>query len=398
MDERISIYLDEEGLRELVQSVGLNERQRRLFLGWLARRHGRGGITKVASLAQVSMNTVKAGMEQLNAREDPPEDGRIRKPGGGRKPITAKYRDIDKILEGFLVESLSESAFAKSEPALLWTTMGIRPLARKLGEMGYVISHRTVGNLLDGLGFRMHPAPTIITAYEPRPKRDAQFAFIEQQAGQYLGKGLPVLSISGSSPRSSCPDALDERTAFLNMSLAGNAAELLVESLACWWQRVGTPGFPDARKMLVVCDADVHEPPDADTWLRALARLCESTGLEIQVAHFPSGYSRWAQVAHRTFCGNRESLSAADGPAQNARDTRAATIRTVMELVASPLETGPRKIHVANGPDPASQGPGTPTRASNPNDGEVCEAALPEVVPVGEFGQWNYIVRGFQKT
>ena len=64
----------------------LDERQRRLLLGAEARALGRGGIARVAAAAGVSAPTVTRGLAEV--RVGATGDGRVRKPGGGRKPLT----------------------------------------------------------------------------------------------------------------------------------------------------------------------------------------------------------------------------------------------------------------------------------------------------------------------
>lgn len=66
----------------------LDERGRRLFAGLLVARHGRGGIELVARVTGLSRNTIRRGVRELYR---PPQAllGRVRRPGGGRKPATA---------------------------------------------------------------------------------------------------------------------------------------------------------------------------------------------------------------------------------------------------------------------------------------------------------------------
>ena len=65
----------------------LNEKQRRLFLGWLARQQGRGAIRRLARITGVSRNTIRRGLRELRQRVAP---GRIRRPGGGRPAVEKK--------------------------------------------------------------------------------------------------------------------------------------------------------------------------------------------------------------------------------------------------------------------------------------------------------------------
>jgi hypothetical protein len=68
----------------------LDEKARRLFVGFLARQHGRGGVTHLGRVTGLSRNTIRLGMAQLDR---PPRDGgRIRRPGGGRPGVEKKAR------------------------------------------------------------------------------------------------------------------------------------------------------------------------------------------------------------------------------------------------------------------------------------------------------------------
>lgn len=65
----------------------LDERQRRLAIGAEARSLGHGGIRRVAVAAGVREGTVSRGVAELESGQAPL--GRVRRPGGGRKKVTA---------------------------------------------------------------------------------------------------------------------------------------------------------------------------------------------------------------------------------------------------------------------------------------------------------------------
>jgi len=74
--------------RELNRFVAiLNEKQRRLFLGLLARQQGRGAIRRLARITGVSRNTIRRGVRELGQCV---ASGRIRRPGGGRPAAEKK--------------------------------------------------------------------------------------------------------------------------------------------------------------------------------------------------------------------------------------------------------------------------------------------------------------------
>jgi hypothetical protein len=82
------------GLQEKFRQAGpsLNELERRLWAAREARELGRGGLTIVSQALRMSPNTVKRGMQELEASRpgrDAATELRIRKSGGGRKPKTS---------------------------------------------------------------------------------------------------------------------------------------------------------------------------------------------------------------------------------------------------------------------------------------------------------------------
>ena len=65
----------------------LDERQQRLVLAGEARSLGHGGIAAVAQASGASRSRISQGVAELEAGEVPL--GRVRREGGGRKPLTA---------------------------------------------------------------------------------------------------------------------------------------------------------------------------------------------------------------------------------------------------------------------------------------------------------------------
>ena len=81
------------GSEQIRQATGtlvslLDERQRRLYAGLESLRHGRGGDVRTAARLGMSPATVAKGRKQLLRGDF--ETDRVRKPGGGRKPLVKK--------------------------------------------------------------------------------------------------------------------------------------------------------------------------------------------------------------------------------------------------------------------------------------------------------------------
>jgi hypothetical protein len=66
-----------------------DERSRRLLAGALALQHGRGGIALAARITGLSPHTIRRGRHELAKAASLP-GGRVRRPGGGRKPVEKK--------------------------------------------------------------------------------------------------------------------------------------------------------------------------------------------------------------------------------------------------------------------------------------------------------------------
>jgi hypothetical protein len=63
----------------------LTERDRRRFAAFEATRLGHGGIEYVAGVLGCSTRTIERGLDELEQLPNDPAEGRVRRPGAGRK-------------------------------------------------------------------------------------------------------------------------------------------------------------------------------------------------------------------------------------------------------------------------------------------------------------------------
>src|ERR1035441_7894960 len=137
----------------------LDERARRVWAAAEANSLPRGGVSLVAKATGLSRSTIHAGIRELKAgRVKPLPAGRIRREGGGRKPLTFHQPDLLKALEQ-LVEPLTRG---DPESFLRWSAKSTRNLAQELQRQGYSIGARKVAALLHQMGY---------IAYKPTPRR-----------------------------------------------------------------------------------------------------------------------------------------------------------------------------------------------------------------------------------
>src|SRR5271165_5734814 len=120
----------------------LDERQRRLQAGAMARALGRGGQAAVVRASKMSSRTVYDGTREVDAGAEPSD--RVRREGGGRPRLI----DLDPDVLTNLDDLVEPDARGDPMSALRWTLKSTRQLAGALTEMGHQISSWTVGQLL----------------------------------------------------------------------------------------------------------------------------------------------------------------------------------------------------------------------------------------------------------
>jgi hypothetical protein len=308
----------------------LDEKARRLVLGAVARAAGDGGITAVAKMAGASWQTVANGAAELASGEVAPQ-GRVRRPGAGRKPLA----ETDPGLVPALLALVEDSSRGDPESPLLWTTKSAKHLSDALTAAGHACSPQTAWRLLGEQGFSTQ-ANAKVAEGKRHPDRDAQFRYIAVQAREHLAAGQPVISVDAKKKEQAGEYAQAGRewrpagdpvrvrdhsfadrdgghvipygvydvganTGFVNVGTDGNTAALAVESVRRWWQLIGKDAYPDAGRLLVTCDAGGSNGWRNRAWKAGLAALAAETGLEITVCHFPPGTSKWNKIEHRLF-------------------------------------------------------------------------------------------------
>jgi hypothetical protein len=167
----------------------LNERQRRLWAASEARAAGRGGIALTARATGLAVDTIRKGIAELEAGERL-EPGRVRRPGGGRKPLT----ETDPTLLGDLERLVGVDCRGDPESVLRWTSRSVRHLAAGLRELGHGVRYVTVAKLLRGLGYSLQ-ANVKTREGQQHPDRDAQFRHINAVAKRAIDRHQPVVSV-----------------------------------------------------------------------------------------------------------------------------------------------------------------------------------------------------------
>jgi hypothetical protein len=314
----------------------LDERARRLWAAVEARAIGRGGISQVAEATRLSRATIRAGLQELahplspTTPQAPVE--RVRRPGGGRKPLGAHDPQLVRALETLL------DPVTRGDPMSLlrWTCKSAAKLATALQTQGHVVSERTVNRLLHDLGYSLQANRKTLEG-RAHPDRDAQFQYLNRRAKVFQKQGQPVISVdtkkkelvgqfrqSGREwPPQGQPEEVqvhdfpnealgkvipygvdDEVTnsGWVSVGIDHDTAEFAVETVRRWWRHMGSTVSPQAKRLLITADGGGSNGSRCRLWKVELQRLADETGLRISVCHFPPGTSKWNKIEHRMFC------------------------------------------------------------------------------------------------
>jgi hypothetical protein len=291
-----------------------NERERRLWAAGKAEELGRGNISTIAEIVGRSRTTIYAGLAELKhpPAEEFKDDSRVRKRGGGRKRVTARDPKLVTALESLLEP---RPGARKSGASLLrWTSKDTQRLAKDLKKKGHVACPRSIGNLLRGLGYRLHHG-------RPQSDRDEQFDYLNRQARAFQRQGLPVVMVE------------------TRQRIDGSTAQPVAESVLRWWQDIGRRRFRRARKMLIVADFTTQR---AGAWKLALQRVADHTGLNFTICKLPVGTSRWTKIEKQLVCRWASNGGDPSGQDQHVEVSLVGTAGSNGEVPSSKV-IGPRR-------------------------------------------------------
>ena len=171
----------------------LNEKQKRLYLASEAIEIGRGGIAQVSRASGIARSVISAGIKDIRSGDVDviSIDAPIRRKGAGRKPITETQPGIEEALDRLVCDD----TFGSPENPLRWTTKSLRKLAEELRTEGFRISYRTVGYLLEKMGYSLQMNQKMNQVGKEHPDRNEQFEHINEKVKAFHAAGLPAISI-----------------------------------------------------------------------------------------------------------------------------------------------------------------------------------------------------------
>ena len=311
----------------------LDERQRRIFLATEAMAIGHGGVKTVSEISGVSHVTIIEGKKELNRNEHIILPiGRCRQAGGGRKTAVEKSKGLIEAIKRIV------EPHTKGDPMtfLTWCSKSLRNIEEALIKEGFDVSYVTISKILREEGYNLQANRKELSIQKSHADRDAQFQYINEQAGLFFIKQAPVLSIDAKKKETignfknggreyyrsgEAPKVLDhdfpikelgkatpygiydifKNEGFVSVGISKDTAEFAVESIRKWWGIVGCKEYPKAKEILLTADSGGSNGYRVRLWKAELQILANELKKKITVVHFPPGTSKWNKVEHKLF-------------------------------------------------------------------------------------------------
>ena len=382
----------------------LDEAQRRIWAATEAQAIGYGGIAIVHRATGMARSTIIRGIKEVESGEYDlfGTTGRARRSGAGRKSIVETQPGIEETLEALI------APLTRGDPMspLRWTTKSTEKLAGALRDNGFDVSARTVAAMLRRNGYSLQSTRKRFEG-SGHPDRDAQFKFIAKLSAKCLSRDEPVISVDTKKkelvgpfknagrewqPKGQpvevnvydFPSIADgkavpygiydvgQNEGFVSVGVAADTSEFAVESIRSWWEHLGRIRYPDTQRLLITADCGGSNGNRCRLWKIELQRFADETGMEIQVAHYPPGTSKWNKIEHRLFCQITT----------NWRGRPLTCFQTIVDLIGSTTTSTGLKVYALLDPRQYERG-------RKVTDEEMAGLAIRRETFRGE---WNYVL------
>jgi len=287
----------------------------------------------VARATGLSRPTIMAGLRELRlpAKQRAWYEARVRRPGGGRRPLTETDPGLPAALEA-LIEPVTRG---DPESPLRWTCKSTSRLADELTRQNHPVTDRTVATLLKQAGYSLQ-ANRKTREGASHPDRNAQFEYLNAAVARFQKRGQPAISVDtkkkelvgdfrnggrewrpqGQPEEVRVHDFLDKtlgkaipygvydmlnNQGWVSVGIDHDTAEFATNSIRRWWNRMGQRRFPRASELLITADGGGSNGHRSRLWKVSLQTLADELGVKLFVCHFPPGTSKWNKIEHRLF-------------------------------------------------------------------------------------------------
>jgi len=380
----------------------LDERTRRVMAANEALSLGFGGISEVHRACGLSRRAIAQGISEIQ-EGIAPSNGRIRRPGAGRKSITVS----DPLLVQALEDMIDCQTRGDPESPLRWICKSTRAIATQLGKKKHPVSHAKVAQILHDLNYSLQSNRKTEEGAD-HPDRDAQFRHINAAVKKCLKQGNPVISVDTKKkelignydnagqqwlpakepkkvqghdfPSPEVPRAypygiydLGRNAGFVNVGTDHDTGEFAVASFRGWWRFEGKKLYPEATMVLINADGGGSNGSRLRLWKLELQKFADQSRLSLFVCHFPPGTSKWNKIEQRLF-----SFITSNWRGEPLRD-----YETIVNLIARTTTAKGLKVKCRL------------DRRKYPTGRKVTDEEMEHInIERNKFhGEWNYVIK-----
>jgi hypothetical protein len=244
--------------------------------------------------------------------------------------LNAVFPDLDA---AFLDVTRDYTAGDPMRPRSRWTNLSLRALRRRLIERGFRVGREAVTTLLRRHHFGRRQAQKKLSA-KRHPHRDKQFRKIAQLRHDYENSANPIISVDtkkkefignlyrdGHLYTQETIETLDhdfptlaegvvyphglydlkQNVGHINLGTSHDTSRFACDSIGHYWEKYGRMAYPHATSILLLCDGGGSNSSRRYIFKYHLEQLADRLNLEIRVAHYPPGCSKFDPIEHRFF-------------------------------------------------------------------------------------------------
>ena len=307
---------------------------------------------------RTSTHTLQKGIEELRTGASPGE-GRIRKPGGGRKAELPRHPEWTEMVK-VIIEPFT--AGLPQDENVVWISLTAPQIARLMKGEGCEVSVYHVRLILEQMGFRRRSFLKDLPMKEVE-HRDAQFVKIAETRKALEEIGVPVISIDtkkkemvgnfargGKVLAKGKPKSLDHDFAtfsdgqivphgiydvarnegYITIGTSHDTSKFVCDNIRRVWREHLLHMYPDAQTIAILCDGGGSNSSSHHIVKQDLMDLANDLGRNILVMHYPPYCSKYNPIEHRLFshlnrCWQGEPLRSVENAAKRAALTSTST-------------------------------------------------------------------------
>jgi hypothetical protein len=234
----------------------------------------------------------------------------------------------------------AHKAGSPTQPDVYWVYLRPREIARRYFEKyAIAVSHGVIKRILRelGYGFRKQSKQIPTGSYA---RRNDQFNIICDIV-LLVSLKTPIISIDCKKKeqlgnlyragKSCCTKALAAHdhdyshlgqgkvvphgiydlytnTGYISIGASHETGDFITDNLLWWWTNYGIHQYPDAKQILVLCDAGGGNSYRHHVFKYHLLNLAREIGINILICHYPPYASKWNPIEHRLFCHAHQAI------------------------------------------------------------------------------------------